>query len=368
MTNWVNFAEVRAKVSLEEVIFKLYGVDTLSRHGDKLVGPCPVHGGDSPRAFHADLERNIWHCFSGCKRGGNQLDFVAVKEGVSVREAALKLQARFLVDAQGQDPEQARSPRPEAQSPQAGSPTGTPTCANGDGDAPAKARSHPVPADVGGNPPLSVELKLAHDHPHLMQDRGLKLSTCENFGVGYCRRGIMRGCITFPLHDEHGTLVAYAGRRLKPQEIREYGKYKLPKGFKKDLVLYNFHTAKAGASEHGLILVEGAFSVLKLFEAGFENVVAAMGCDVSAHQVELLSQAKEVIILFDGNEAGRSGAEAVKAKLKDRIPVRVAHLPDDTEPDDLSPRALRWLVKGMQALDLGEVKFWVRVKPPKAGD
>ena len=64
-----------------------------------------------------------------------------------------------------------------------------------------------------------------------------------HFGVGYCSRGIMRGCIAIPVQDEDGALVAYAGRRLKASDIKEYGKYKLPKGFRKEFVLYNYHRA-----------------------------------------------------------------------------------------------------------------------------
>src|ERR1041384_7186413 len=99
MPNWVNFAEIRAKVSLEDVLVRLYGLTTLKREGDTLIGPCPVHGRDSPRAFHADVVKNVWHCFSRCQGGGNQLDLVAKKEGIGIREAALKLQAMFLGDA-----------------------------------------------------------------------------------------------------------------------------------------------------------------------------------------------------------------------------------------------------------------------------
>src|SRR5438132_388785 len=83
---------------------------------------------------------------------------------------------------------------------------------------------------------------------------GLKLETCQLFGVGWCARGIMRGCIAIPIHDEDGDLVAYAGRRLKPSEIREYGKYKFPKGLKKERILYNLHRAKAHQAKQGLIL------------------------------------------------------------------------------------------------------------------
>ena len=96
MSHWVNFAEIRARVSLEDVIYRYYKIDTLKRTGSKLTGPCPVHGGDAPRAFAADLDKNVWHCFTKCGKGGNQLDFVAAKENISIRDAALKLQAFFL--------------------------------------------------------------------------------------------------------------------------------------------------------------------------------------------------------------------------------------------------------------------------------
>src|SRR3982751_4126743 len=93
MGQWIDFKELRSRISLEDVILRYYGITTLKLDGNKLVGPCPVHNGDSPRAFHADLEKNVWHCFSKCQKGGNQLDFVAAKESLSIRDAALKLLA-----------------------------------------------------------------------------------------------------------------------------------------------------------------------------------------------------------------------------------------------------------------------------------
>src|SRR5258706_14600546 len=99
MNQWVNFAEIRQKVSLEDVIYRYYRIETLRRKGHRVAGPCPVHCGDSPSAFSADLSRNVWSCFSRCpqdKNGGNQLDFVAYKENISIREAAIRLKAFFL--------------------------------------------------------------------------------------------------------------------------------------------------------------------------------------------------------------------------------------------------------------------------------
>ena len=62
MGPWIDFHELRRRVTLEDVVFRFYGIDTLERDGQKLVGPCPVHGGDSPRAFHADLP------FAACEK------------------------------------------------------------------------------------------------------------------------------------------------------------------------------------------------------------------------------------------------------------------------------------------------------------
>lgn len=322
MPQWVNFKQIREEVSLRAVLLELYGLTNLKVTGEKAVGPCPVHGGDNPRAFHADFDRNVWHCFTGCKGGGNQLDLVAKKDGLSIRDAALKLQRHFLSGA-----------------------TSTMEV--------HPAKSTPSPADDAepprSNPPITVSLRLYPDHPHIVQDRGLLVETAEHFGVGYCRRGIMRGCIAIPIRDEDGQLVAYAGRRLKPQEIRAHGKYKLPKGFAKDLVLYNLDRALEHGQVSGLILVEGYFQVFHLYEAGFDNVAATMGASLSEAQAELIRELgiSEVFVLFDGDDAGRAGAARVRALLEPDCTVRIAHLPEGLSADDLPTDVARWTVKSL---------------------
>lgn len=351
MGSWVNFHEIRAKVTLAMVL-DYYGHKDFKRQGNTLVGACPVHGGDSPRAFHADLDKNLWHCFTRCKKGGNQLDFVAAKERITVRDAAIKLQAIFL---DGSDPPPSApaapivhdaAPRPPAEK------------------LPVEDRRNRATKKIDTNAPINVNLVLRHDHPHLTEDRKLSPETCKHFGIGYCNKGIMSGLIAIPIHDEIGQLVAYAGRRLRPSEAKELGKYKLPQGFKKERVLYNLHRALPHSREQGLVLVEGFFKVLKLHEAGFQNVVATMGCDLSDQQAHLLANVPSVTLLFDGNEAGYAGAEAAQQKLSATTKTRLVRLPEGVEPDDLSPRALRWLLNGCEQLDLSFLAFAPRLSGP----
>jgi len=355
MGDWIDFAEIRARVSLEAVLLDMYQLgERLRRSGRKLVGSCPVHGGDNPRAFQADLDKAVWYCHTGCRKGGNVIDFVSAIDNVPIRSAALKLHARYLAGSSeaAAPPANRTSPSP----PPAASVPSTPVVQEDKSAAPSE--------EGPSNPPLSLKLNLSHDHPHILKERGLSVETAQRFGVGYCARGLMRGMIAIPVRDEDGDLVAYAGRRLKFADIEAHGKYRFPKGFKKELVLYNLDRTRALAQERGLVVVEGFFSVMSLYEAGIENVVAAMGCSLSEAQCALLAElASSVTLLFDGDASGRGGAEEARARLEGRVATRLIRLPDGCDPEAVPHKTLRWAVNGAHGLDLSELAFTFR--PPK---
>src|SRR5689334_11366673 len=87
---FVDFRAIRARLTMEQVLGHYGVLDTFKRSGDRLSGPCPIHGGSNPSQFRVDTKKNIWNCFSECKHGGNVLDFIAKKEDVSIHAAALK--------------------------------------------------------------------------------------------------------------------------------------------------------------------------------------------------------------------------------------------------------------------------------------
>ena len=97
MNGWVDFRAVKQAVSLPAVL-AYYQVAGLRRNRDQLAGRCPIHRGRRDDSFRASLRKNVFHCFA-CQARGNVLDFVAAMEGVSIREAALRLQRWFGVSA-----------------------------------------------------------------------------------------------------------------------------------------------------------------------------------------------------------------------------------------------------------------------------
>ena len=58
-TNWVDFKALKQNVSFLTILEHYSLLNALQRKGEKLVGSCPIHKGDSSTAFHVDLKKNV---------------------------------------------------------------------------------------------------------------------------------------------------------------------------------------------------------------------------------------------------------------------------------------------------------------------
>lgn len=329
-----DFAKIKEEVGFEEVL-KHYGLlDGLKRKGEQLTGACPLHKGDGKSCFSVNLARgrNCFNCFS-CRAHGNVLDFVAVKEEVILKEAGLLLSEWFNVPLV-----EGRIKRTGTQS-KAEQTQNPPSPRLRRGELVREKEETEKPAEPV-NPPLTFELKnLNPDHPYL-KERGLTPETIHRFGLGFCKKGLMAGRVVIPIHNEKGGLIAYAGRAIDEQGEKD-GRYKLPSRFQKSFVLFNLHRAKEHVKEKGLVLVEGYFSVFRLFQAGFPQAVALMGSTLSAIQEELIistvGHGGKIVLLMDNDEAGRNCQKDVLERLVRRCFVKAPSLPAGVPQVDEMP-------------------------------
>jgi DNA primase len=334
-TGFVDFKQVKAGVSMLQILERYQLTATLKQNGDRLSGPCPIHKGKNPTAFRVSISKNCFNCFGSCGRGGNVIDFVSLMEGVGFREAAILLQDWFLPTASGIEPKRGAT----SVSMPAVSPSYSPTRTSALSPIPEE----PV-AEDGPNPPLTFELKtLKTDHPYLIERR-LEPETIEHFGLGLCSRGMLRGYIAIPIHNRNGDLVAYAGRW--PGDPPDgLAKYKLPKGFRKSQEIFNLHRALEDGEDLPLVIVEGFFDCFALWQAGVTKCVALMGSSISPDQLRILVEAlpvgTAVEILFDNDEAGAHGATTVCNQLGEFAKARIVTLPEGVrQPDELSLDAI----------------------------
>lgn len=162
------------------------------------------------------------------------------------------------------------------------------------------------------NKPLKFQLKwndLKVDHPYFAE-RGLQSETVAAFGLGFVAKGLFTNRIAIPIHNEKGELVAYAGR-CPGEPTGGIQKYKFSHGFVQSFELFNLTRAIHESPDLPLIVVEGFFDCMKLWQLGVRKVVALMDRTLSTVQEELLRQhthsGSRIIVLFDEDEAGREG-------------------------------------------------------------
>ena len=143
--------------------------------------------------------------------------------------------------------------------------------------------------------------------------------------------------IMFPLYDLDGNPVAYSGRIYNREHNSKYFNTRETEIFKKGELLYNYHRAKDDARrKNKVIIMEGFMDVIRAYTVGIKNVVATMGTAVTDIQAKLIKRmAKEVILCFDGDEAGAKATMACSNELiKIGVTPKVVRLEDDLDPDE----------------------------------
>jgi DNA primase len=277
----ISFQEIKRRVPLEAVL-RQYGLwETLAPRGKgSLAGPCPLHEGSHPTQFKVTPEKNCWKCF-GCGQGGNMLDFVAALEGLTIREAALRVEGWFP----------SSQPTPARESP--ATRPGTVrrrdyrTSDNGLNEPPSRKVPSEEDSEPHRNPPLSFPglRHLDPRHPALAT-LPFSATTLEAFGAGYCGKGLHAGRLAIPIHNRAGERLAYAGYSLEDEGLI------YPPGFRKDWELFNIHRALAARREGPEpVLVAECLDVFRLFEAGCPTGLALLGDSISEEQVGLLLEA-----------------------------------------------------------------------------
>jgi DNA primase len=297
MIDWVDFKSIKRGVALESVL-RHYDVELRRSGKDQYRGRCPIHRGDGRDAFHVNLARNVFHCFS-CGAGGTVLDFVAAMEGCSLFDAAQRLQAMRC--------------------------SSTPLTLTPHGKELVTERRKV-------SSPLNFKLTgIDSTHPYLIE-RGITEKTAVEFGVGfYAGPGLMHGLLVIPIHNAEGVLIAYCGRSVNQTQPR----YRVPPGFAKSEILFNMHRAGPGVDQ-SIVVVEGFFDCMKVHQAGVRSVVGLMGSVLYEPQRHvLLERFRHITLLLDGDPAGRKASTIIAKTLRPHCDVRVVLLPDGVQPDQL---------------------------------
>jgi len=165
-------------------------------------------------------------------------------------------------------------------------------------------------------------------------------------GIGWASKGVFSGRVVVPIHNPDGVLVAFAARGIQPVDIKIKGRWRFPSRFQKH-DLWNWHRLDfAQVRKKGLVVVEGFWSALRWYQAGYP-VVALMGKELTDRQLELIlkhtKQVKCIWLHLDNNDAGKAATTKVTMTLVRSVFVRLINYPENDEreqPEDYTPEEL----------------------------
>ena len=320
----------------------------LTQKGRDFWGRCPFHGDKDP-SFKVDRQRGTWYCF-GCGEGGSVFNFVMRDEGLSFPEAVRELARRFGVEMPKRKLDPAQQKAQEQR----------------------EKQRHVLETALEY---FRTQLQVSAGREalnYLTQKRGLSLEFIKEFQLGWApdqweglgrflrsndigeelavQAGLLikrdnrsgcydrfRGRVMVPIKDATGRLVSFGGR------ILDQGEPKYMNGpesllFKKNSTLFNLDKARREMRKKSrALLVEGYFDVITLHAHGLGEAVAPMGTALTSQQVARLKhQADELILVFDGDEAGvKAALRSLPVFQKEDMAPKVILLPMGEDPDSL---------------------------------
>lgn len=335
--------EVKQKIDIVSIIGERI---ELKKAGRNFKARCPFHDEKTP-SFMVNPELQIYKCF-GCGEAGDVFNFLEKYEGMEFGEALKYLAQKAGVKLKAINREK-KSEKENIYEVNA---------------LALKFYNYILSSHSAG--------KVALDY--LIKERGLKPDTIKTFQLGYSpnvsfaakkflvdkhkipveqlvkaglvyksERGVFdrfRGRVIFPLHDQRGNVVGFAGRILPSDTNKELAKYiNTPETpvYHKGNLLYGLNFSRGDIKRAGqAIIVEGELDLISSWQAGVKNVVALKGTAMTPEQISLLSRITSSIILaLDADIAGDAAARrGITIAQNQGMDIGVAAFKEYKDPDE----------------------------------
>ena len=318
----LDFDQIKRTTDLVRVV-ESYGIK-LKREGKDHVGLCPFHDDHKP-SLRVTGGKGLFRC-PACGATGNVIQFVARKEGITDREAALKLCQAIpgVTTASALKPPTAPPPAAPALSP---------------GETARLLQrvvgfyAKTLHKDRAGldylkarkldDPTMLEAFQVGYSNgtlPGVLPRAGEILDGLKALGVlNQKGQEHFRGCITIPLFDTAGNVTGIYGRRAADGEPRHLYLPGPRRG------VWNGTAAK---THQTLFLAEAILDGMALWQAGFKNTVALYGVNGWTEDHARLFQdngVTEVFLCLDNDDAGRTATERLKKEVLPAL-VKTVHV------------------------------------------
>lgn len=326
---------------------------TLRKAGVNYKGLCPFHNEKTP-SFVVSPGKQMCKCFS-CGKGGNAVHFLMELEHMTYPEAIKWLGKKYGIEVQEKElTDSEKEQQSERESMFALNEWASKyfqDILRNDVDGVAKGmayfRARGFRDDTIKKFSLGYSLEVRDAMAQAALAHGFKQEYLEKTGLCYrTEDGRLldryHGRVIFPVHTVSGKVVAFGGRILNTEKVKNVGKYvNSPESeiYSKSRELYGLFQAKNAIVRHGrCFLVEGYTDVISMHQSGVENVVASSGTSLTEGQIRLLHRFTDnITVLYDGDAAGiKASLRGIDMLLAEGLNIKVLLLPDGDDPDSFA--------------------------------
>ncbi|NLB89187.1 MAG: DNA primase, partial [Syntrophomonadaceae bacterium] len=341
MTRYYNedvVSEIQSRLDIVDIISETVN---LTRKGSRYWGKCPFHQ-EKTASFCVTPEKNMFYCF-GCNTGGDIFSFVMKRDNISFPEALEILALKAGID---------RSKKVSSQEFNHKRKVLTINLETAKyyqqrlSNTSNKAIDYLAKRNISQEIAKKFHLGFADESwdslVEYMLKKGYTAKDLEKAGLAKHSENtnryfdLFRNRLIFPIFSYTGDIVGFGGRVLDDSNPK-YLNSPETDIFSKRKNLYGLYQAKEAIRKNNqIILVEGYIDCIKLHQYGITNVVASLGTAFTNEQAQLIKKyAEEVIILYDGDEAGqRETAKVIDILSKEDIKIDVVTLPGSIDPDE----------------------------------
>lgn len=314
----------------------------LTRKGNSYFGVCPFHDDKNPSMSVSDSVR-MFNCFS-CNTKGNVITFVAKYENISFDQAAIKLAERIglkintNISKEAQKLERLENIMDEAAK------FYSFYLLNSEEGVSALKYLHDrgISDEIIDKFRIGLAPSLSDGLYNFLIKKGF--SELDLIELGLVKQGennkihdVFRLRVMFPLASNSGKIVGFSGRIYTSSNQAKYINSNENVIFHKGEILYNMHNAALPARQLDKIyLFEGFMDVIAAYRASIKNGVATMGTALTKEHINsILSITKNIVLCFDGDEAGiKAMRRSAKMLSSYNIIPEAVVLPNNQDPDE----------------------------------
>ena len=332
--------EIKNRIKLSEIISKK--VVLKKKNDNSFIGLCPFHSEKTP-SFHVHDEKKFYHCF-GCEKHGDIFSFTMEIENMDFYSAL-----KYLASLIG-------------------------LTVNNNSHQNISFQNKYKTLELSSN--FFIETLNSQKNKNVLDylnKRGLDKEICKEFLIGYAPSnkydyqlidylnsknikeqelieiglakkkynktyGYFYDRIMIPIVSTNGKIVGFGGRTTNTSEPKYLNSPESEVFSKRNILFGAYNLKKRKQNIDNVILCEGYMDVIALYKFGYP-AVATLGTAVSDKQIDLLSKlSKNIFVVFDGDQAGKSASIRLFDKLLPLINTgnifRFVFLPNGLDPEE----------------------------------